>query len=139
MKIAHLCWIAVVASLGAAPSDDLDPSLAPDILEGSVWAAECVATPEAKQDCSGPALQAGKPGGLLDGERFTVLLIDGSILARTCAAGSAGGRLRAAGIHHRDGDAMSVFRLEEDCGNGWRVVDLPHSGVSAGGAAGGDE
>ena len=131
----------IVAFPGAAPaSDELPEYLAPDSTEGALWAAECVATPKARTECNGPALSEGKPGGLLTNDRFTLLLIDGRILARTCAALSGkSGRLKAAGFAHADRGAMTVFRLEEDCGEGWKVVDLPHSGATGGGAEGGDE
>jgi hypothetical protein len=138
MKTTTWSWLAVVALAGAAAAEEIDVVLSPDVVEGAVWAAECVATPGATRACNQPALAAGKPGGLLHGGVFTALLIDGHVLARTCATGG-DGLVRAAGVRHPDGHAMTVFRLEENCGQGWTAVDMPHSGVSATGAAGGEE
>lgn len=140
MKI--LSCIPVIVSLagaaGSAAGDSLTRDLAPDVIEGTLAAAACVGSGDPQPACSQRALAAGQPGGVLDRRRFTTLLVDGRILARTCAA-RAGGRLRASGVLHRGGLAMSVVRLEEDCGQGWTTVDLPHAGTLAGGALGGDE
>jgi hypothetical protein len=128
----------VLATAGVAAGETLTQDLAPDVIEGRLAAAACVGADDQTAACHQRALAAGQPGGVLDGPRFTVLLIDGRILARTCAVGAVG-RLRASGVFHQDGFAMSVFRLEQDCGQGWAIVDLPHAGTLADGAAGGDE
>jgi hypothetical protein len=142
MSARQLHWLAlaaVVTAAGAAAADELAPSLAPDIVEGAAWAAECVATPGATAACNGPALASGKPGGILHDGGFTMLLIDGRILAATCATSDGGGRLRATGLAHDAGAAFTPVRLYQDCGVGWVAVDLPHAGVAGGGAVGGDE
>jgi len=127
-----LCLLPAV-SRGQPPSRDL----APDTLEGALAAAACLGAAPAAA-CSQRALAAGQPGGIRVGRQFTVLLIDGRILARTCAA-SGTGQLRAAGVLHRRGVAMSVVGLEQNCGRGWVTVDLPHTGTLVDGALGGDE
>lgn len=140
MKIS--IHISVALSLlvvaGVATGETFTRDLAPDVVEGPLRAAECLGAADQASACSRRALEVGKPGGVLDGQRFTVLLVDGRVLHRTCAAGGEG-RLRASGVLYRDGFAMSLFRLEEDCGQGWTAVDLPHTGTLAEGAAGGDE
>lgn len=125
---------AFEVAVGAPSSRDLSP----DVVEGSLVAAACIGSGDRTPACTQRALAAGHPGGTLDGQHFTVLLVDGRILGRTCAAQGTG-RLRAFGMVHRGGAAMSPYRLEQDCGTGWSPVDLPHTGTLAGGAAGGDE
>jgi hypothetical protein len=130
--------LLLLVAVGAAAGEPFTRDLAPDVVEGPVRAAECVGSGDQTPACTQRALTAGQPGGILDGQRFTVLLVDGRILARTCAAGS-GGRLRASGVLHQNGFEMSLARLEQDCGQGWFTVDVPHAGTLAEGAAGGDE
>lgn len=133
-------WFSVLCSVvatGRAHGQPLAKELASDVIEGTLVAAACV-EPGQVARCNQRALASGQPGGLLVGRLFTVLLIDGHILAQTCAASTAG-RLRASGILHRREGAMSVFRLEQNCGRGWVAVDLPHTGTLADGAGGGDE
>ena len=114
--------------------------LAPDRVEGRLWAAECVGTAGADSRCTLAALRAGKPGGILTEHGFTLLLVDGRVLLRTCVDEKREPvRLRASGVLHASGFAMTVFRLEQDCGAGFSTVDLPHSGVAGDGAIGGDE
>jgi len=140
MKISCrlLGGLPLLVAIGVAAGDTFTRDLAPDVIEGTLRAAECLGTGDQTPACNRRALGAGQPGGVLDGQRFTVLLIDGRVLDRTCAAG-AGGRLRASGVLHREGFEMSVFRLEQDCGQGWTPVDLPHTGTLVDGALGGDE
>lgn len=138
MKRSASPWVLflLVVSRGAT-GQPLPRELAPDVIEGPLIAATCVDS-RSIAACNQHALSAGQPGGVVAGRQFTMLLIDGRILARTCAA-STKGRLRASGILHRGGFAMSVFRLEQDCGSGWAIVDLPHTGTLADGPGGGDE
>ncbi|HEX2691699.1 MAG TPA: hypothetical protein VHN14_34050 [Kofleriaceae bacterium] len=140
MKLScpFLTLLVLIAAAGSAAGDPLPRGLAPDIVEGALVAATCLGSGDRTQGCQERALAAGQPGGIRDGQRFTMLLVDGRILGRTCAARTAG-RLRAFGVLHRGGVAMSLFRLEHDCGRGWTIVDLPHTGTAADGAAGGDE
>jgi hypothetical protein len=124
----------------AAASDTLPSELAPDTVEGTLWGAECIATPGPLEGCSNAAFAEGKPGGILAGGRFTVLLVDGHALVNACGAGRASPiPIRAQGVLHAGGVAMSVFRLEASCETGWVVVDLPYSGVAGSGPEGGDE
>jgi hypothetical protein len=140
MKIASCIPMALplLVAVGVATGEPLTNGLAPDVIEGTLSAAACVGDGDRTPACNQRAFAAGQPGGLLSGRRFTVLLVDGHILGRTCAAGVAG-RLRASGLLHQNGFAMSLFRLEQDCGRGWTTVDVPHAGTLADGAAGGDE
>jgi len=130
--------LPLLAAVGIAAGDPLSQDLAPDRIEGTLAAAVCVGSGDRTPGCVQRALAAGQPGGIRDDRRFTMLLVDGRILGRTCAARGTG-RLRASGVLHRGGVAMSLFRLEQDCGQGWTVVDLPHTGTVVSGAAGGDE
>jgi hypothetical protein len=132
--VAMLSLTGLAAWAGQPP-----PFLAPDSVEGTLWAAECLALPVPAEACNLQALSAAKPGGVLAAKGFTLLLLDSRLLLRTCVAQHGQGRLRASGLLHEGSTAMTVFRLEEDCGAGWQVVDLPYSGVSGGGAEGGDE
>jgi hypothetical protein len=137
-RFRFLAVAPLLVVAGGAAAAALSKDLAPDVIEGTLAAAECIVTGDPLPVCNHRALSAGQPGGVLAGQQFTVLLIDGRILARTCvAAGS--GRLRASGILHQSGGAMSLVRLEQNCGQGWHIVDVPHAGTLAEGAAGGDE
>lgn len=128
----------LILTLGGAAAAALNRDLAPDVVEGTLAAAECLVSGDQMRACNQRVLAAGQPGGVLAAQRFTMLLLDGRILAGTCA-GTGAGRLRASGVLHQRGAAMSIFRLEQNCGQGWRTVDVPHAGTLAVGAAGGDE
>jgi len=138
LPLPFLTLLALLVAAGDAGADTLPRDLAPDVVEGALAAATCIGSGDQTLRCQERALAAGHPGGIRDGQRFTMLLVDARILGRTCAARS-GGRLRASGVLHRGGVAMSLLRLEQDCGRGWTVVDLPHTGTAADGAEGGDE
>ena len=128
----------VSAAAGGAAAESLVKELAPDSMEGVLGAAACVVSGDRTASCSARALAAGQPGGITDEHGFTMLMVDGRVLARSCAVGGRG-RVRASGVRHDGGFAMSLYRLEEDCGHGWTTVDLPHTGTLASGPAGGDE
>lgn len=136
--LSCVAGIAALTIPGLAAGEPLTPKLAPDVIEGTLAAAACIVERDSQPACSQRALAAGQPGGVVDRRRFTTLLVDGRILARSCAART-GGRLRVSGVLHRNALAMSVIRLEQDCGRGWTTVDLPHAGTLADGAIGGDE
>jgi hypothetical protein len=140
MKILFrlLAAAPVLVVVGAATAEALSKELAPDVVEGTLAAAECVVSGDQMPVCNQRVLAAGQPGGVLLGQRFTMLLVDGRILARTCAV-TGSGQLRASGVLHQEGATMSLFRLEQNCGQGWRIVDVPHAGTLVEGAAGGDE
>ncbi|TMQ02382.1 MAG: hypothetical protein E6J91_52270 [Deltaproteobacteria bacterium] len=111
----------MLAAVGIAAGDPLSQDLAPDRIEGTLAAAVCVGSGDRTPGCVQRALAAGQPGGIRDDRRFTMLLVDGRILGRTCAARGTG-RLRASGVLHRGGVAMSLFRLEQDCGQVMRAA-----------------
>ena len=138
MSSRILAGLPLLVAVGAAGGETLNKYLAPDVIAGTLAAAECIGSGDRTPACNQHALAAGQPGGILDGNRFTVLLVDGRILGHTCVAGD-GGRLRAFGLLHQKGFAMSLFRLEQDCGQGWTIVDVPHASTLVDGAVGGDE
>lgn len=129
--------LSLLAPAGSAAGQPLRSDVAPDVIEGTLVAAACVDSKQISA-CNQHTLVTGQPAGLMMERRFTMLLIDGRILAQTCTI-STPGKLRISGILHRGGLAMSVFRIEQNCGQGWTVVDLPHTGTLAQGAGGGDE
>jgi len=138
MKRSAWIWVlSILLAAQGAVGRPLDKKLAPDTVEGTIGAATCLGSKE-QATCNVRALSAGQPGGLVVGRQFIMLLIDARILGRSCAVATTG-RLRASGVLHRRGLAMSVFRLEQDCGHGWIAVDLPYTGSLAEGAGGGDE
>lgn len=131
--------VACLASAGSARAEaGSDPALIPHTEEGDLWAAECMATSGSDKRCTDSALRAGKPGGLLTGSRFVLLLLDGRILAGSCN-GQTPSRLRASGALHLGDRAMTVFSLAALCGGTWQVVDLPFSGVLGNGTESGNE
>jgi hypothetical protein len=142
-KLAPLVGLSLVAALGVAQPKQKDyaPGLAPDTVDGDLWAAECLAAPQATADCNRRALQEGKPGGLLIAPgRFTLLLLDGRILRHSCPQlGLPPSRMRARGFLHKDGRAMSVVQLLALCGKSWQSVNLPYSGTEGAAAEVGNE
>lgn len=130
------------ATVCAATPPAADLRIALDVKQGTVWAAECLALPRPSPDCNRRAMQAGKPVGVLEAGRFTVLLLDSRVLAGLCAAPLPPSQplpVLVQGLVHRQGLAMTVFQVSANCGSGYQVVDLPYSGVSIPGAEGGDE
>lgn len=129
------------AATALAQSHEQSRPLAPHTIEGELWAAHCLVTPAAAETCNVTSMRAGKPAGIRHKRNFVLLLVDSRMLATTCAAQPAtGNRLRVRGILHGKHRAMTVFGIEEKCGGaGWKIVDMPHSGVSVLGAEGGDE
>lgn len=120
---------------------DFSVALAPDTIDGALWAAECLAVPRAAADCNRRALQDGKPGGILTSlAHFTLLLLDGRILRHSCPqTGLQPERVQARGLLHQDGQAMSVVQLRAQCGASWQVVNLPYSGTEGPGVEVGNE
>jgi hypothetical protein len=135
--IAGLLLLGVIG--GHANADRPPPELAPDVVEGALWATQCIGVERADQSCNARALAAADPGGLLSDGRYTLLLLDSRVLLRSCAARQSSARVRARGLLHDRGRAMTVFYLEEKCDQDWRPVALPYSGISGAGAEGGDE
>jgi hypothetical protein len=82
----------------------------------------------------------GRPGGILREGSFSVLLVDGRLLATPCEGSTTwSSRVRVTGQLHANGAAMTPVQIERWCDNAWQVSDLPFSGTVAEGAGGGDE
>lgn len=78
------------------------------------------------------------PGGLMTGNKFTILLIDAEIFAHLTDL-IHDGPVRVSGIIHHDGKSITPFRIEYKRDGTWETYDLPHSGISGPGVLGGDE
>lgn len=120
--------LLAVWSSAAAAQDALPADLAPHAVEGDLWAADCLGQAPVARDCNRRALQSGKPGGLLAARgAFTLLLLDGRVLAHGCT-GQPPTRLRARGLLVLERRALYVFRLQALCGERWQVMNLPYGG-----------
>lgn len=109
-----------------------------DRVEGELWAADCLVT-SARADCTRNALQKGEPAGVFAKGKFTMLLVDGRILARACDMDQGKARIRAFGKLHAAGQAMTPLSIEAWCADEWRPLALPQSGTTTDSAGGGDE
>src|SRR5258708_7044480 len=67
-----------------------------DKVEGELWAADCLVNAD-EAICTRQALQKGEPGGVLNNGKFTVLLVDGRVLAGSCDLAKGSARIRATG------------------------------------------
>jgi hypothetical protein len=139
----RLCGPALVGVASAlAANRTAAQGIAPVVskIDGSLWAAECVALPQADLACNSNALRVGRPGGILREGKFTILLVDGRLLAAPCeGSATVPARVQATGRLHASGAALTPVQIERWCGGDWQAVDLPYSGTAAQGAGGGDE
>jgi hypothetical protein len=86
------------------------------------------------------ALEKGLPGGVLTKGRLCLLLVDGRVLAKLRAAQvGRPNRIRAAGLLHDGGNALTPFRIEYLRGGQWVTFNLPASGTSGPSVLRGDE
>jgi hypothetical protein len=86
------------------------------------------------------ALARGLPAGILAGEKFTLLLVDGRLLARLPHNRPGGPiRIRATGLRHDEGRCLTPLKLEYQDGDRWIVFDLPLSGSAGPASLRGDE
>lgn len=85
-------------------------------------------------------LLSGMPGGIMKADSYTLLLIDGEILGMILTeTENKDIDIRAYGIIHDKGRAMTPLRIEYILDDNWKVFDLPYSGILGSGALGGDE
>ncbi len=131
-----------MASGGAGTDDGLQAT-----VEGRLCSAAALFNPlqdavkEAGMDRrDDEALVHGLPGGILTGDQFTLLLVDGRLLARLRRARPKGPiRIRATGLRHDEGRCLTPLKLEYQEGDRWIVFDLPLSGSAGPASLRGDE
>jgi hypothetical protein len=86
--------------------------------------------PESQEDLDMEALERGSPGGIVVDEHFSLILVDGRVLARLRAAQVGRiNRIRVSGLLHDDCQSITPLRIEYLSGGRWIVFDLPISGT----------
>jgi hypothetical protein len=142
--------LSLVAPLAVAQAGDERPQVKPgvgdlQVLEGELRAASTLfgetKTIEPRDfQADTQSLTRGLPGGILTSKGFTMLLVDGRVLAKLRDVQRPGeNAVRVYGILHDEGRSLTPFRIEYRDDRQWITFDLPTSGTLAPGVLGGDD
>jgi hypothetical protein len=134
--------LAGLASGGSSTDDSREVTIEGELrsLESFFSQSSVGADAAGTERLDSSALARGMPGGILAGNTFTLLLVDGRLLARMRDARLRGSiRVRATGLRHDQGRALTPFKIEYLEGERWAVFDLPLSGSAGPSAVRGDE
>lgn len=89
-----------------------------DTVKGTLSAVVCLGG--ADSTCHEEAIRAGKQLAVSTRDGQTLLLLDGKKLSGMCLTDAR--RVRAHGILHDDGRALTPFRVETWCENQWKTA-----------------